>query len=277
MKSVSPAPLPAAQIWLRGPLEGRTPEIALVLGSGLTAVARAVERPVSIPLADLTGMPMPAVAGHRGELIAGTLEGVPVIVQSGRFHLYEGHAPATVALPVRLFRALGVEVLMLTNAAGGLRGDFGPGTLMLIADHLNATFRSPLHGPVQPGDTRFPDMSDPYDAGLRILAKRVAVESKIPLEEGVYAGVAGPSYETPSEIRMLERSGADAVGMSTVTEVIAARACGLRCLGISVVTNRAAGSTGSPLTHAEVLEAAGRAEPNLTRLLRGIVAELGGR
>jgi purine-nucleoside phosphorylase len=262
-----------AEIAVRSRLEGAAsrPQVALVLGSGLTALIRAVQRPVAIPFADIPGFPPTGVAGHPGELIAGILADVPVILQSGRFHLYEGHRPELVALPIRLFRALGARILILTNAAGGLRWGFAPGTLMLIADHLNLTFQNPLHGAVRSDDARFPDMSDPYDRRLRAVAREVARAEGIALEEGVYAGLLGPSYETPSEIRMLARFGADAVGMSTVTEVIAARACGLRCLGFSVITNLTAGRAGSPLTHQEVLETASRAGTDLARLVEGIV------
>jgi purine-nucleoside phosphorylase len=170
--------------------------------------------------------------------------------------------------------ALGIGTVLLTNAAGGIRRTFGAGTLMLIADTINVTFQSPLLGAVVPGETRFPDMSAPWDASLRRIARDVAAALGVPLEEGTYAGVLGPSYETPAEIRMLERFGADAVGMSTVVEVIAARAAGLRCLGISTITNLAAGLSPTPLTHAEVLTAAHAAAADLGRLLEGVVERL---
>jgi purine-nucleoside phosphorylase len=173
-----------------------------------------------------------------------------------------------------VFAALGVRVVILTNAAGGIRRTFAPGTLMLIADHVNLTFRNPLIGPVLPAEERFPDMSDPYDPALRALARRVAGEQGVRLDEGVYAGLLGPSYETPAEIRMLERLGADAVGMSTVTEVVAGRARGLRCLGISTITNAAAGIAAGKLSHAEVMEAAERVKGALGSLVEGIVARL---
>src|SRR5205823_12904387 len=217
------------------------PTVAIVLGSGLGSVADAVQSAIRIPQSTIPGFPQPTAPGHKGELIAGTLEGVPALVQSGRFHLYEGHPPQVAALPVRVFARLGIRTLVVTNAAGGIRPSFRPPTLMLIADHINLMFRNPLVGPVAPGDERFPDMSDPYDPTLRQLARDVARTERIPLEEGVYAGVLGPSFETPAEIRMLQRLGADAVGMSTVPEVIAARARGVRCLGFSSITNTAAG------------------------------------
>jgi purine-nucleoside phosphorylase len=259
---------------VREAIAPRQPTVAIVLGSGLGFLGESLGDAVRVPYARIPGFPPPGVAGHAGELIAGALEGKAVLMQSGRFHLYEGHEPATAALPVRVFHALGVRTLLLTNAAGGIRRTFGAGTLMLIADHLNLMFRNPLVGPVAEGDERFPDMSDPYDAELRALARRVARERGIALEEGVYAGLLGPSYETKAEIRMLERLGADAVGMSTVPEVLAARARGVRCLGVSAITNAAAGLGEATLSHDEVLDAGRQVRDALTRLVRGIVAAL---
>jgi purine-nucleoside phosphorylase len=199
---------------------------------------------------------------------------VPVLVQSGRFHLYEGHPAEIAALPTRVFARLGVGTLVLTNAAGGIRRTFRPPTLMLIVDHINLMFRNPLVGPVADGELRFPDMSDPYDAALRRRAHEVAQTERIPLEDGVYAALLGPSFETPAEIRMLERIGADAVGMSTVPEVIAARARGMRCLGFSSITNVASGLSAQPLSHAEVLAVGRQVAGQLERLIRGVVAGL---
>lgn len=250
------------------------PRVAVVLGSGLGSLADAVRDAVRIPYRDIPGFPEPGVAGHTGELVGGMLEGVPVVVQSGRFHLYEGHSAATAALPVRVFGRLGVRVLVVTNAAGGVRPTFRPGTLMLIADHINFMFRNPLIGPVLDGEERFPDMSEPYDAALRLRAREVARELKIPLEEGVYVGLLGPSYETPAEIRMLQRFGADAVGMSTVPEVIAARARGIRCVGFSTITNPAAGLSAEPLSHEEVLRVGREVGDSLGRLVTGLVRQL---
>jgi purine-nucleoside phosphorylase len=259
---------------VREAIAPRRPRVAIVLGSGLGFLGDAVGDSVRVPYASIPGFPQPTVLGHAGELIAGLLDDVPVIAQSGRFHLYEGHDAWTAALPVRVFATLGVKTLIVTNAAGGIRRTFRPGTLMLIADHLNLMFRNPLTGPVEQGDERFPDMSDPYDAELRTLARRVAAERGIPLEEGVYAGLLGPSYETKAEIEMLKRIGADAVGMSTVPEVVAARARGIRCLGISTITNAAAGLGGETLSHQEVLEASDSVRDRLTALVRGVVREL---
>ncbi len=250
------------------------PRVAIVLGSGLGDAADEVRSATRIPYAEIPGFQKPSAPGHKGELVAGTLDGVPVLVQSGRFHLYEGHAPAVAALPVRLFARLGVGTLIVTNAAGGIRPTFRPPTLMLIADHINLMFRNPLEGPVEEGEQRFPDMSDPYDPALRALAREVARQEKIVLEEGVYAALLGPSYETPAEIRMLQRLGADAVGMSTVPEVIVARARGIRCLGFSSITNVAAGLSAAPLSHAEVLAAGTQVAGQLATLIRGVIARL---
>jgi purine-nucleoside phosphorylase len=256
-------------------LKGTKPGVAIVLGSGLGFLADDVQGAVRIPYADIPGFPQPGVAGHKGELVGGTLDGTPVLVQNGRFHLYEGHAADTAALPVRVFSRLGVGVLVVTNAAGGIRPTFRPGTLMLIADHINLMFRNPLIGPVLEGEERFPDMSNPYDPGLRGRARDVARDLRIPLEEGVYVGLLGPSYETPAEIRMLQRLGADAVGMSTVPEVIAARARAMRCVGFSTITNPAAGLSAEPLSHADVLRVGKAVGESLGRLVRGLIGTLG--
>ncbi len=250
------------------------PRVAIVLGSGLGSVADTVQSAIRIPLSAIPGFPKPAAPGHKGELVAGTLEGVPVLVQSGRFHLYEGHAPQVAALPVRVFARLGIRTLILSNAAGGIRSTFRPPTLMLIADHINLMFRNPLEGALEEGEQRFPDMSDPYASELRALAREVALRQKIGLEEGVYAALLGPSYETPAEIRMLARLGADAVGMSTVPEVIVARARGIRCLGFSSITNVAAGLSAAPLSHQEVLAAGTQVAGQLATLIKGVLAKL---
>lgn len=242
-----------------------------MLGSGLGTLAEEIDAPVRIPYDALPGFPASAVAGHAGELVAGTLAGVPVLAQAGRFHLYEGYPAAIAALPVRVFARLGVRTLILTNAAGGIRPTFRAGTLMLIADHINLMWRSPLAGPVEEGEERFPDMSEPYDRPLRALARRVARDARVPLEEGVYAALLGPSYETAAEIRMLGRLGADAVGMSTVPEVIAARALGIRCLAFSIITNVAGGTSAEPLEHAEVLAAGRGAVGHVSAVIRGVL------
>lgn len=259
---------------VRQRLKGRQPTIALVLGSGLGFLEQKVEAPVRIPYEEIPGFPRPTVPGHEGRLVSGKLSGREVLVQSGRFHMYEGHSAETCAMPVRVFAAIGIRTLLLTNAAGGVRRTFGPGTLMLIADHVNLSFRNPLTGPVFPGEERFPDMSDPYDRELREIGRRVAVRQHIGLDEGVYAGLLGPSYETPAEVRMLDRLGIDAVGMSTVVEVIAARARGIRCLGVSTITNAASGISATKLSHKEVMEAAEAVKDDLASLIEGIIGEI---
>jgi len=247
------------------------PRLAIVLGSGLGFLANEVVDPIRIPYNTIPGFPEPGVAGHKGELVAGTLEGVPVIVQAGRFHLYEGHPAAVAALPSRVFAELGVEILIVTNAAGGVRRTFPGGTLMLIADHINLMWRNPLIGQPEPGEQRFPIMHEPYDRKLRSLARTVARESGIRLEEGVYAGLLGPSYETPAEVRMLEKLGADAVGMSTVPEVLVARSRGIRCLGFSSITNPGAGISAQPLAHEDVLEASKEIARGLSVVVKGVL------
>jgi len=250
------------------------PRVAIVLGSGLGFLADEVVNPIHIPYHTIPGFPEPGVAGHKGELVAGMLEGVPVIVQAGRFHLYEGHPAEVTALPTRVFAALGVEILIVTNAAGGVRRTFPGGTLMLIVDHINLMWRNPLIGQPQPGEQRFPIMHEPYDRELRKLARSVAREAGIRLEEGVYAGLLGPSYETPTEVRMLEKLGADAVGMSTVPEVLVARSRGMRCLGFSSITNPGAGLSAQPLSHEEVLEASKEIARGLSVVVKGVLRSL---
>ncbi len=259
---------------VRKRIGNRRPSVAVVLGSGLGFFTQRIQDAVTIPYRDIPGFPEPTVIGHGGELVAGSLGGKEIIAQSGRFHLYEGHDPEVAALPVRIFAALGVKTLLLTNAAGGIRRTFAQGAVMLIADHINLTFRNPLLGPVLPGEERFPDMSDPYDSTLRGLARDVAREKRLGLDEGVYVQLLGPSFETPAEIRMLDRLGGDAVGMSTVIEVIAARARGLRCLGFSVVTNLASGISPTKLNHEEVMETADRVTGELGALIEGIIERM---
>ncbi len=252
----------------------RAPHAVLVLGSGLGGLADEIEDPVRIPFADIPGFPRSTVAGHAGALVVGRMDGVEVAAMQGRFHLYEGWATEDVALPVRALAALGAETMLLTNAAGGVRPGMRPGDLMLIADHINLMGRNPLIGAVVPGEERFPDMSDPYDAGFRRVAEETARELGIPIVQGVYAAVLGPSYETPAEIRMIARLGADAVGMSTVPEVIVARAMGIRCLGISCITNLAAGLGGDRLSHEEVMEVGAQVRDRLAELVRAVLPRI---
>jgi len=232
----------------------RRPAVAIILGSGLGGLAGAIENAVRISFGDIPGFPEATVVGHEGAAIVGGLGGREVVALSGRFHMYEGHPAGLAAFPVRVFHAMGVRELFVSNAAGGISSRLAVGDLMMISDHLNLMGTNPLVGPAQEGETRFPDMTDAYDPGLRKVLRTTAETLGIPLREGVYAGLLGPSYETPSEVKMLRLLGADAVGMSTVPEVIMARALGIRVAGISCITNAAAGVTGSALSHAEVLE-----------------------
>ena len=230
------------------------PVAAVVLGSGLGGLADRIANPVAVPFAEVPGFPSATIVGHAGKLIAGTLGGRPVVALAGRFHMYEGHDAALAGFPVRVLHALGARTLFVSNAAGGIRRTFQPGDLMLIRDHLNLMFRSPLVGALEPGDVRFPDMSAPYDESLAQQLRQHASALGFALQEGVYGGLLGPTYETPAEVHMLAILGADAVGMSTVPEVIVARAIGMRVAGISCITNLASGISPHPLSHAEVIE-----------------------
>lgn len=259
---------------LRERLGVRSPAAAIILGSGLGGLAARLEDAVRVPFRDIPGFPTATVVGHSGALVAGSLGGRDVIALAGRFHMYEGHDAPLAAFPVRVMRALGARVLLVSNAAGGIRHTFRPGDLMLIADHLNLMGRNPLLGPVHPGDERFPDMSSPYDTVLRGLIQQAAVATGVALTSGVYAGLLGPSYETPAEVRMLRTLGADAVGMSTVPEVIAARAMGMRVAGISCITNLACGISPTLLSHADVLETSRRVGDRFERLMAAVVAGL---
>lgn len=259
---------------IRQRLGGLQPSVGVVLGSGLGDVVPRLRDDVRIPYADVPHFPASTVAGHSGEVVAGRLGDTTILVQSGRLHMYEGHTADVATLPIRAFASLGIGTLVLTNAAGSVRDTLRPGTVMLIADHLNLTGRNPLVGPVRADEERFPDMSDPYDATLRALAHDVARQRHVPVAEGVYAGVLGPSYETAAEIRMLNTMGASAVGMSTVVEVIAARACRMRCLGLSAITNFACGVSTQPLSHADVLAGAAAMRQKMGDLIEGVIAAL---
>lgn len=257
MSQLPPAADVAARV--RAAIRVEPPVLGLVLGSGLGGLAHRIEEGRSVSYADLPGFAAPTVPGHAGRLIAGRLAGRPVLALAGRFHVYEGHSAAMAAFPVRVLHALGARTLLLSNAAGGIRRSFTPGDLMIIRDHINLTARNPLFGPVVPGDERFPDMSDPWDAALRRRLAEAAAAVGVPVTDGVYVGLTGPTYETPAEVRMLERLGADAVGMSTVHEVIVARAMGMRVAGMSCITNLAAGLSAQPVSHDEVLAVTVRA------------------
>lgn len=247
------------------------PRVMLILGSGLGGIAEEMDDATRIPFAEIPEFPPATVQGHAGAVVIGRLEDVPCVALQGRFHLYEGHDAPLAAFPVRVMAAMGARALVVTNAAGGLSADFRAGDLMLIEDHINLTGRNPLVGPVVDGDLRFPDMTEPYDPAFKDAAVEIARSEGIRLGRGVYCAVLGPSYETSAEIRMLANLGADAVGMSTVHEVIVARASGIRVLGISLISNLAAGLTPEPLHHDEVIAAGREARPRFEKLVRGCV------
>lgn len=259
---------------VRAKLGVKSPVAAIVLGSGLGQLADRVQDAKRVPYADIPGFHAPGVEGHRGELICGTLAGREVLLLAGRFHIYEGHSAQVAAFPVRVVQALGARVLFVSNAAGGINRAFPPGTLMIIRDHINLQFRNPLEGTMERGDVRFPDMSAPYAPRLQDLLESAAKEGGLSLPRGVYAGLLGPTYETPAEVRMLAMLGADAVGMSTVPETIVARAMGMEVAGVSCITNPAAGISDAPLNHADVMEEGRRAGDAFCGLVERWVAKL---
>lgn len=252
------------------------PQIGLVMGSGLSDALRPLEDETVVSWDDVPYFPEPTVAGHAGQYVAGSLSNIPVLVQQGRVHYYEGKPMDEVVFPTRLMKMIGVETLVITNAAGAINESYRPGDFVLINDHLNAIPASPLRGPnVDELGERFPNMNDAYSPELRRLAHEAAHESGLSLHEGVYLAAPGPQYETPAEIQMYRSWGADLVGMSTVPEVIAARHCGLTVLGISLATNYAAGiNEDARPTHDEVIETSKRAEADLATLVRALLAKL---
>lgn len=264
----------AATAYLRNRLPF-VPELALVLGSGLGALAEELEQAVRIPYEDIPSFPLSTAPGHAGQFVAGVLHGKKVLCMQGRFHYYEGHEMSAIALPVRVIKALGCRALVLTNAAGGVNWDFTVGDFMLITDHINFMGANPLRG-VNADDIgpRFCDMTHVYTPELQDTARKVAAEQGVSLQQGVYLGYMGPSFETPAEIRAFRILGADAVGMSTVPEAIAASHCGLPVLGLSLITNMAAGMAGKRLSGQEVLEIAAARGPVFRHLVAGIVAAL---
>lgn len=259
---------------VRARLGVQSPTAAIILGSGLGALADRLSGVTRVPYAEIPGFHAAAVVGHRGELVRGFLAGREVLLLAGRVHMYEGHSAQAAAFPVRVVHALGARTLFISNAAGGVRRTFNPGDLMMIADHLNLQFRNPLIGAQEPGDLRFPDMSAPWSPRLQALLQAAARETGVALQCGVYAGLLGPTYETPAEVRMLERLGADAVGMSTVPEVIVAAALGVETAGVSCITNHAAGITAAPLLHDEVIEVGARAADRFCALVERWVERL---
>lgn len=251
------------------------PRVGLILGSGLGGLADEVEDAVSIAFEEMPGWPAPTVPGHSGRLLLGTLRGVPVVCTRGRLHMYEGLSERLVVEPALLMGRLGATILLLTNASGGVNPAFGAGTLMVMHDHINLTGRNPLLGPNDDGiGPRFPDMSTVWDQELRERLHAAGRAEDVELREGTYLGLTGPTYETPAEVRMIRGLGADAVGMSTVMEAMAANWAGMRVGGISLVTNAAAGLSPTPLTHAEVVEAADEAGPRLARVIGRFTADL---
>jgi len=259
---------------VREALGVQAPLAGIVLGTGLDQLADRIEGATRVPYAKIPGFHATSVTGHRGELIRGTLAGREVLALAGRFHMYEGHTPRAAAFPVRVLHALGARVLFASNAAGGVRRTLQPGDLMIIEDHINLMWQNPLVGALEPGDARFPDMSSPYSSRLTGLLLDAAQAIGLPVATGVYVGLLGPSYETPAEVRMLERLGADAVGMSTVPETIVAAAIGMEVAGVSLITNQAAGLGAAKLSHAEVVAAAAAAAGRFGELVMEFVRRL---
>jgi purine-nucleoside phosphorylase len=246
------------------------PKIGIILGSGLGKLVEEIEDPASIRYEDIPNFPAPAVEGHKGEVVAGSLAGVSVLAFSGRVHYYEGYTMEEICFPVRVMSELGVETVIITNAAGAVNEAYSPGDIVIIADHINLMGDNPLRG-----TTHFIDMTEAYSHGLRAVVHDVADDLGLKLDEGVYLVLSGPSFESPAEIRMMRIIGADLVGMSTIPEVIMANKLGMKVLGLSMVTNMAAGITGRPLTHTEVIEATQKGADRFKRLVRGIVERLG--
>jgi purine-nucleoside phosphorylase len=277
-RPIPPSDFPARLDALEAAIRDRTqlkPRVGLVLGSGLGGLADALDVDAAIPFADLPGWPAATAPGHAGRLLFGHLDGVPVVMLQGRLHLYEGNAPGLVVQPVLLMGRLGARIVVLTNASGGVNPVYKAGTLMIIADHLNLTGTSPLLGNNADAlGTRFPDLLNAWSPRLRDALRAAARAEDIDVTEGIYAGLLGPAFETPAEVRMLRTLGADAVGMSTVLEAIAARWAGIEVCGVSLVTNPGSGYSENPLTHEEVLAEAAKAGPRLARVLRRFVRDL---
>lgn len=267
--------------FIRMRLGGRpVPAIAVVLGSGLGKLADLVQDPVAIPYHEIPHFPVSTVEGHAGRLVIGDIVGpggerTAIAAFQGRFHLYEGYPAHQVVFPIRCMGRLGVRAFVITNAAGGINPGFRPGDLMVISDHLNLTGQNPLMGSHDDRlGPRFPDMSQAYDPVLRDLLRAAGAEMGLRLQEGVYCVLSGPSYETPAEVRMLQRLGADACGMSTIPEVVACRQMGVRVLGVSLISNLAAGIAAHPLTHAEVIDTAQRVAEDFTRLVTSVIPRI---
>jgi purine-nucleoside phosphorylase len=277
-RPIPPAEQPARLAALEAAVRARTdlvPRAGIVLGSGLGGLADDLVDAKAIPFAELPGWPAATAPGHLGRLLLGWLDGVPVAMLQGRFHMYEGNDPGLVVQPVLLMGRLGAGTVVLTNAAGGLNPAYGPGTLMVIADHLNLTGRTPLLGPnADEIGPRFPDLTNVYAPAHRAALHAAARAEETSREEGIYVGLLGPTYETPAEVRMFRGLGGDAVGMSTVLEAIACRWAGIEVAGVSLITNPGAGYSGEPLNHADVLAAGAAAGPRLARVIRRFIREL---
>lgn len=277
-RPIPPSEQPARLAALEAAVRHRTdlvPAIGIVLGSGLGGLADDLTDAVAIPFADLPGWPAATAPGHLGRLLLGRLSGVPVVMLQGRLHVYEGNDPGLVIQPVLLMGRLGARTVVLTNAAGGVNPAYAPGALMVVADHINLTGRTPLLGPnADEIGPRFTDLTDVWSPRLRERLRAAFDAEAVPFEEGIYVGLLGPTYETPAEVRMLRTLGADAVGMSTVLEAIACRWAGIEVCGVSLITNAGAGYSGQPLTHDEVLEAGAEAGPRLARVIRRFIAAL---
>ncbi|KAJ51463.1 purine-nucleoside phosphorylase [Clostridium tetanomorphum] len=251
------------------------PEIGIILGSGLGDLADKVEERINIKYENIPNMPKSTVVGHAGQYVFGKLNGKSVVMMQGRVHYYEGHKMDELSLPIHIMKYLGIKTLIVTNAAGGVNEGFKPGDLMIIKDHINFAFTNPLIGKNEEEiGPRFPDMSNAYDKDLVDLANKVAKNEQIEVKEGIYVMMTGPTYETPAEIRMIRILGGDAVGMSTVPDVITAKHCGLKVLGISCITNMAAGILDQPLNHAEVMETSNKVKDKFIKLVSGIIKEI---
>ena len=252
-----------------------TPDVAVILGSGLGPLAEEINQPTVIDYGSIPNFPVSTVAGHEGKLVYGELSGKKILAMKGRFHYYEGNDMQTVTLPVRVFKKLGIESIIITNAAGGLGDNLEPGDIMIIKDHISLFVPSPLRGAnLDEFGVRFPDMSNVYSNDYATLCKKCAESIGINIKEGVYSFFSGPRYETPADIRALKVLGADATGMSTVPEAIVARHCGMKILGLSLITNKAAGLSKTPLAHEEVVTIAKKAEKNMISLVKEFLKDL---
>lgn len=257
--------------WLKARMKS-TPETAIILGTGLGHLASEIQTELAIPYSEIPDFPISTVEGHHGQLIFGKLGGKDIMAMDGRFHYYEGYGMGEVTFPIRVMSPLGIKTLFVSNAAGGTNPSFRVGDMMIITDHINFLPENPLHGPNIPMGPRFPDMSEAYDSELIDLANTIAAELKIKVRHGVYLATQGPTYETPAEYRMFAHWGADAVGMSTVPEVIVARHCGIRCFGISIITDLGVHGKIVKVTHEEVQQAARAAQPRMAAIMREMIA-----